>query len=76
VLDDALLAPINDLFGRAQQAVADAFHNHDDGMGAPDVGSVSIDWPTLSIDVVRYVAGPSAQLRSPRGSTTRSIRSA
>jgi hypothetical protein len=63
VLDDALLAPINDLFGRAQQAIADAFRNHDDGMGAPDVGSVSIDWPTVSIDAVGYAAGPSAQLQ-------------
>ncbi len=62
VLEDVLAAPIEDLFRQAEEAIANALRDHDDGLGAPDVGSVSIDWPTLSIGAVRYSAIAPAQI--------------
>lgn len=62
VLEDVLAAPIEDLFRQAEDAIANALRDHDDGLGAPDVGSISIDWPTLSIGAVRYGAIAPAQI--------------
>lgn len=61
-LADALAAPVNNLFHQTEEAIADALRGHDEGLGAPEVGSVSIDWPTLSIDAVRYTAVAPAQI--------------
>lgn len=61
-LDQVLTDPIEDLFRQAEEATADAFREHDEGMGAPDVGSVSIDWPTIALDVVRYSASGPGQI--------------
>jgi len=77
-LDEVLAEPIEDLFRQAEAATADAFREHDEGMGAPDVGSVSIDWPTIAIDVLRYSASGPGQIEfefegSFEGSATGSI---
>lgn len=61
-LEEALAEPIADLLRQVEEAITDALRDHDDGMGAPDVGSVSIDWPTLSIDTIRYSATPSVEV--------------
>lgn len=58
-LEVVLKDPIENLFCQAENATADAFREHDEGMGTPDVGTVDIDWPTTSISTVRYSAvGP------------------
>ena len=60
VLEEVLEEPIRNLFRQTEDATADAFREHDEGLGAPDVGTVSIDWTTISISTVRYSAiGPS-----------------
>lgn len=55
-LDEVLAGPIADLFTQTEEAIANALREHDGGLGAPDVGSISVDWPTLSIGSVRYSA--------------------
>jgi 5-methylcytosine-specific restriction endonuclease McrA len=61
-LDEVLAEPVEDLFTQTEEAIANALREHDDGLGAPDVGSVSIDWPTLSIGSVRYSATAPAKI--------------
>ncbi|GAA2241653.1 hypothetical protein GCM10010413_50130 [Promicromonospora sukumoe] len=61
-LDADLSGPISALFRQAENAIANTFRVHDDGVGAPEVGSVSIDWPLLSIDAMRYSSAPPAEI--------------
>lgn len=60
-LDQALITPLEDVYFQMAEAIADAFRYHDETSGA-DVGSVSITWPTLSIETMTYTAAPPSQL--------------
>lgn len=58
-LVEAMAEPITDLLDRVDEAIANAFRAHDGGLGAPDVGSVSVQWPQLTIRALRFRAeGP------------------
>jgi hypothetical protein len=61
-LAEALSAPLSDLLDRLADAGHSAFLNHDDGMGAPDVGSVPLEWPAVVIDTAGFFSSPPAQL--------------
>ncbi|WP_328381141.1 HNH endonuclease [Micromonospora zamorensis] len=61
-LHDALSAPLSDLLDRVADAAGGAFLDHDEGMGVPDVGSVSLEWPTVAIDTVDFLSTPPANV--------------
>ncbi len=63
VLEEGLEEPIEILLRQAEDYTADAFREHDEGLGAPDVGTVSIDWSTISISTVRYSATGPGQIQ-------------
>lgn len=61
-LQDTLRAPIADLFRQVETATAGALEDHDEGLGAPSVETVAIDWPEITVSAVRFEGAPPAQL--------------
>lgn len=61
-LEEALSVPVADLLYRIANAAGGAFLSHDDGLGAPDIGPVSVEWPVIAIDRAVLNAVPPAHL--------------
>ena len=61
-LEDALSAPLSDLFDRVREAAADALEDYDEGLGAPRVEPGDVDWPEITIDQIEFNGVPPAQL--------------
>ncbi|MBM2623419.1 hypothetical protein JIG36_48785 [Actinoplanes sp. LDG1-06] len=61
-LEMALVAPLDDLLLRIEDSSGHALRGHDEGAGAPDVGSLEVDWPTIVIESVNFAATPPANV--------------
>ncbi|WP_167435578.1 hypothetical protein [Micromonospora chalcea] len=59
-LEKALSAPLGDLLLRVEDSSGHALRGHDEGAGAPDVGSLEVDWPIIVIESVKFFASPPA----------------
>jgi hypothetical protein len=61
-LDDALKAPVTDLFARMSSLAEDALEDHNEGLGTPDAEAGSVVWPQIRIDHVDYRSIPHAEM--------------
>jgi hypothetical protein len=61
-LSEELAAALEELFDRVEGSVAGSFEVHDEGMGAPSVGDVTLEFPSVVIRKITYTATPPAEL--------------
>lgn len=77
-LAEALSEPMRDLFRQTALHVEGALRDHDDGLGAPDVGGVDIEWPEIAVDRLTWDGADPGELQfefegSFEGSATGSV---
>lgn len=61
-MSEALVAALEELFDKVEGSVAGSFEIHDEGMGAPSVGGVTIEFPSVVLRKITYTAGPPVEL--------------